>query len=195
MKQVKAQKLFLDSSVYRLIISSLIKGKKTHNAFWVFNEVNSLSAELGAELCNSLLAALVSDGYFAHSQRVFDDMFQKGVVFNTIGFGLFIWRFCKNGELSKVLSLLDEVKKESSWEVNGSIIAVLIVHGLCFSSRESEALWVLDELRRRGCKTDFIAYRIVAEAFRMTNSVVERELVLKKKRKLGVAPRDRKSVV
>ncbi|XWS32616.1 hypothetical protein CRYUN_Cryun22dG0005400 [Craigia yunnanensis] len=189
LKQVKAQKLFLDSSVYRLIISSLIKGKKTHNAFWVFNEVNSLSAELGAELCNSLLAALVSDGYFAHSQKVFDEMFQKGVAFNTIGFGLFIWRFCKNGELSKVLSLLDEVKKESSWEVNGSIIAVLIVHGLCFSSRESEALWVLDELRRRGCKPDFIAYRIVAEVFRMTNSVVERELVLKKKRKLGVAPR------
>ncbi|XVF13886.1 hypothetical protein REPUB_Repub09cG0007800 [Reevesia pubescens] len=189
LKQVKAQKLSLDSSVYRFVISSLIKGKKTQNAFWVFNEVNSLSTELGAELCNSLLAALVSDGYFAHSQKVFDEMFQKGVVFNTLGFGLFIWRFCKNGELSKVLGLLDEVKKGSSWEVNGSIIAVLIVHGLCFSSRESEALWVLGELRSRGCKPDFIAYRIVAEAFRMTNSVVERELVLKKKRKLGVAPR------
>ncbi|XVE84187.1 hypothetical protein DITRI_Ditri16bG0149900 [Diplodiscus trichospermus] len=189
LKQVKAQKLSLDPSVYRFIISSLIKGKKTHNAFCVFKEVSSLSAELGAELCNSLLAALVSDGYFAHSQRVFDEMFQRGVAFNTIGFGLFIWRFCKVGELSKVLSLLDEVKKRSSWEVNGSIIAVLIVHGLCFSSRESEALRILDELRSRGCKPDFIAYRIVAEAFRMTNSVVERELVLKKKRKLGVAPR------
>ncbi|KAK6280347.1 hypothetical protein POUND7_020614 [Theobroma cacao] len=189
LKQVKAQKLSLDSSVYRFIISSLIKGKKTQNAVWVFNEVNSPSAELGAELCNSLLAALVSDGYFAHSQKVFDEMFQKGVVFNTIGFGLFIWSFCKNGELNKVLSLLDEAKKGSSWEVNGSIIAVLVVHGLCFSSRESEALWVLDELRSRGCKPDFIAYRIVAEAFRKSSSVVERELVLKKKRKLGVAPR------
>ncbi|XP_022739774.1 pentatricopeptide repeat-containing protein At5g14080 [Durio zibethinus] len=189
LKQVKAQKLSLDSSVYRFIINSLIKGKKTQDAFWIFNEVNLLSTELGAELCNSLLAALVSDGYFAHSQKVFDEMFQKGIVFNTIGFGLFIWRFCKNVESSKVLALLDEVKKGNCWEVNGSIIAVLIVHGLCFSSRESEALWALDELRSRGCKPDFIAYRIVAEAFRMTNSVVERELVLKKKRKLGVAPR------
>ncbi|XVF57745.1 hypothetical protein PTKIN_Ptkin07bG0007100 [Pterospermum kingtungense] len=189
LKQVKAQKLSIDPWVYRLIISSLIKGKKTHNAFWVFNEVNLLTAQLGAELCNSLLAALVSDGYFAHSQRVFDEMFQKGVVFNTIGFGLFIWKLCRNGELSKVLNLLDEVKQGSCWEVNGSIIAVLVVHGLCSSSRESEALWVLDELRNRGCKPDFIAYRIVAEAFTMTNSVFERELVLKKKRKLGVAPR------
>ncbi|MBA0814570.1 hypothetical protein Gohar_020394 [Gossypium harknessii] len=189
LKQVKAQKLSLDPSVYRFIISSLIKGKKTQNAIWVFNEVNSLSAELGSELCNSLLATSVSDGYFVESQKVFDEMFQKGIVFNTIGLGLFIWSTCKNGELSKVLSLLDEVKKGSSWDVNGSIIAVLVVHGLCFSSRESEAFWALDELRSRGCKPDFIAYSIVAEAFRMTNNVVERELVLKKKRKLGVAPR------
>ncbi|MBA0842240.1 hypothetical protein Goarm_002082 [Gossypium armourianum] len=189
LKQVKAQKLSLDPSVYRFIISSLIKGKKAQNAIWVFNEVNSLSAELGSELCNSLLATSVSDGYFVESQKVFDEMFQKGIVFNTIGLGLFIWSTCKNGELSKVLSLLDEVKKGSSWDVNGSIIAVLVVHGLCFSSRESEAFWALDELRSRGCKPDFIAYSIVAEAFRMTNNVVERELVLKKKRKLGVAPR------
>ncbi|XVF16163.1 hypothetical protein REPUB_Repub10bG0007900 [Reevesia pubescens] len=45
------------------------------------------------------------------------------------------------------------------------------------------------ELRSRDCKPDFIAYWIVAEAFRKTNSVVERELVLKKQRKVGVAPR------
>ncbi|KAK9037218.1 hypothetical protein V6N11_022137 [Hibiscus sabdariffa] len=189
LKQVKAQKLSLDSSVYRFMITSLIKGKKTQNAFRVFNEVNSLSAELGSELCNSLLAALVSDGYFADSQKVFDEMFQKGIVFNTLGFGLYVWSLCKNGEMNKVLSLIDEVKERSAWDVNGSIIAVLVVHGLCFSSRASEAFWVLDELRSRDCKPDFIAYRIVAEAFTMTNNVAERELVLKKKRKLGVAPR------
>ncbi|KAE8661648.1 Pentatricopeptide repeat-containing protein [Hibiscus syriacus] len=189
LKQVKAQKLSLDSSVYRSTISSLIKGKKTQNAFRLFNEVNSLSAELGSELCNSLLAALVSDGYFADSLKVFDEMSRKGIVFNTLGFGFFIWSLCRKGDLSKVLSLIDEVKEKNAWNVNGSIIAVLVVHGLCFSSRESEAFWVLDELRTRDCKPDFIAYRIVAEAFTTINNVAERELVLKKKRKLGVAPR------
>ncbi|KAH0969103.1 hypothetical protein GBA52_029023 [Prunus armeniaca] len=84
--------------------------------------------------------------------------------------------------------MLDEVRRGGS-EINGSVTALLIIHGFCQASRVSEAFWVLDELRSRQCKPDFMAYRIVAEAFRSTGSVVDVEKVLKKKRKLGVAPR------
>ncbi|KAJ0053193.1 hypothetical protein Pint_03033 [Pistacia integerrima] len=189
LKQVKVNKIILDSSVYRFIIRSLIQGKDSQKAFSVFSELKSKSEEIGPEICNSLLAALASDGYFNSALKVFDAMTQRGVDFSTIGFGVFIWRFCKNAELDQVLSTLDNVKRSYNSVINGSIIAVLIVHGLCEAKRVEEAYRVLDELRIRECKPDFIAYRIVAEEFKLIGSVFERETVLKKKRKLGVAPR------
>ncbi|KAL5581405.1 hypothetical protein UlMin_013847 [Ulmus minor] len=188
LKQVKSQKVVLHSSVYSSIIASLITGKKTKNAFFIFREVSFAIREIGSEICNSLLAALASDGYLENAQKMFDEMTQRGVPFNTLGFGVFIWKLCGNVELGDVLGVLDEVKASGS-EINGSVIALLIVHGLCNASRVSEAFSVLDELRSRDCKPDFMAYRIVAEAFRETGCVVDTEKVLKKKRKHGVAPR------
>ncbi|BFG27146.1 hypothetical protein CerSpe_134210 [Prunus speciosa] len=188
LKQVKAQKICLDASVYRSVIASLIIGRKTHNAFLVFSEVSSLIEDIGHEICNSLLAALACDGYFEYAQKVFDEMTLKAIPLSTLGFGVFIWRLCGHAELGKTLSMLDEVRRGGS-EINGSVTALLIIHGFCQASRVSEAFWVLDELRSRQCKPDFMAYRIVAEAFRSTGSVVDVEKVLKKKRKLGVAPR------
>ncbi|XP_041003632.1 pentatricopeptide repeat-containing protein At5g14080 [Juglans microcarpa x Juglans regia] len=188
LKQVRAQKINLSSSVYRSLIASLIIGKKTHNAFLVFSEASSVIPEIGPEVCNSLLAALASDGYLEYAETVFDKMVVKGVSFSTLGFGVFIWRFSRNFEVDRVLSKLDEVRRGNS-EINGSIIVVLIVHGLCQALKVSEANWVLDELRIRDCKPDFMAYRIVTEGFRAIGSVVDTEKVLKKKRKLGVAPR------
>ncbi|XP_059669952.1 pentatricopeptide repeat-containing protein At5g14080 [Cornus florida] len=188
LRQIKARKVDLDPSIYHSIIASQIIGKKTQNAFAIFNEVSSLNHDIGPSTCNSLLAALSSDGYMSNAHKVFDDMIQRGVSFSTLGFGVFIWRFCRNAELGKTLSLLDEVRKGVS-EINGSIVAVLIVHGLCMESRVAEAFWVLDELRKRDFKPDFMAYRIVVEAFRLIRSVVDVDKVLKKKRKLGVAPR------
>ncbi|KAL6136053.1 hypothetical protein ACLB2K_061354 [Fragaria x ananassa] len=186
LKQVRTHRIWLDASVYRSVIASLIIGKKTHYAFLVFSEVRI--EDIGHEICNSLLAALASDGYFDHAQKVFDEMTQRGLPLSTAGFGLFVWRLCGSGELSKILSVVDEVRRGGS-EINGSVVALLIIHGLCKASRASEAFWVLDELRRRDCKPDFMAYRIVAEGFRCDGNVVDREKVLKMKRKLGVAPR------
>ncbi|TXG54899.1 hypothetical protein EZV62_020155 [Acer yangbiense] len=189
LKQVKLNKITLDSSVFGSIIGSLIQGKNTQKAFLVFSEFKLKNEEIGLEICNSLLAALASDGYFDSALKVFDEMTQRGVGFSTIGFGVFVWRFCRNAELGQVLSMIDEVKKSHNSVVNGSVIAVLIVHGLCEAKRIEDAYRVLDELRIRECKPDFIAYRIVAEEFKLMGAVVEREAVLKKKRKLGVAPR------
>ncbi|KAL0014599.1 hypothetical protein SO802_001668 [Lithocarpus litseifolius] len=187
-KQVRAHKINLSSSVYASLIASLIVGKKTQNAFLVFSEVSAEIRELGSDICNSLLAALASDGYFEYADKVFEEMLLRGVSLSTLGFGVFIWRFSRNAEVGRVLSMLDEVRRGSS-EINGSVIAILIVHGFCQASRVSEACWVLDELRGRGCKPDFMAYWIVAEGFRAMGSVPDTEKVLKKKRKLGVAPR------
>lgn len=189
LKQVKQSKVSLDSSVYGLIISSLIQGDSTHKAFLIFDEVKARSLEFGPEICNSLLAALASDGYFDSALKVFDEMCHRSVGLSTIGFGVFIWRFSRNAELGLVLSMVDRVRDCQNSVVNGSVIAVLIVHGLCEANRVEDAFRVLNELRIREFKPDFIAYRIVAEEFKVMGAVVERETVLKKKRKLGVAPR------
>ncbi|XP_020533505.1 pentatricopeptide repeat-containing protein At5g14080 [Jatropha curcas] len=188
LKQAKAQKLSLDSSTHRFVINSLIKGKKIQNAFLVFGEVKSQILDIGSQTCNLLLANLASNGCFDNALKVFDEMSMRGVAFSTVGLGVFIWRFCREADLGKVMSMLDQVKRGSSI-INGSIIAVLIVHGLCQASRVSEALWVLNELRIRDCKPDFMAYRVVAEAFRLQGSTADVNKILKMKRKLGVAPR------
>lgn len=175
--------------MYRSIIESQIKGRKTQNAFSIFNDASSLNCDVGQDTCNSLLAALSSGGYSGHARKMFDEMIERGVNMTTLGFGVFIWRLCRIVDVREILSLLDEVIEKGVWGINGSIIAVLIVHGLCLESRVGDAFWILDELRKRDCKPDFIAYRVVAEAFRLMGSVVDVEMVLKKKRKLGVAPR------
>lgn len=119
---------------------------------------------------------------------MFDEMTKRGVGFTTLGFGVFVWRVCGEGELERVLSLLDGVRECGSG-INGSVAAILIVHGLCRASKVSEALWMLDELRSRGWKPDFMAYWVVAAAFRLMGNVADEVKVLKMKRKLGVAPR------
>ncbi|KAM7268433.1 hypothetical protein ACFE04_010599 [Oxalis oulophora] len=188
LKQAKTHKLTLTISIYRDVIGSYIKCRKTHNAYLLFNDVLLQINELGPDTCNSLLAALGADGYFDNGKKMFDEMCDRGVCLSTIGFGVFVWRFCRIGEVGKVLSMIDIVKARG-FDVNGSVIAVLVVQGLCEGSRVKEAMWALDELRNRGWKPDFIAYRIVAEALLDLGNVVDREIVLKKKRKLGVAPR------
>ncbi|KAM7477412.1 hypothetical protein LguiA_025625 [Lonicera macranthoides] len=187
--QVKAQNICLDPSIYSLLISSHIMAKKTQAAFSIFSGISSSIFHIGPETCNLLLAALSSDGYIGYARKLFDDMILRGVSLSTLGFGVFIWRFCTTSELGETLSLLDEVGKGDVSGINGSIIAVLVVHGLCLQSRVPEAIGVLDELRKRNFKPDFMAYRIVAEALRLMGGVVDVEKVLKKKRKLGVAPR------
>ena len=185
---MKTQKVSLDSSVYASIIASFISRKKPKDAFFIFREITFVIKDIGPEICNSLLAALASDGYLEDAQKVFDEMTQRGVPFTTLGFGVFMWRICRNADMGSILSVLDEVKGCDSM-ITGSIIALLIVHGLCKASRVSEAFCILDELRSRNCKPDFMTYRIVSEAFRSTGSIFETQKVLKKKRKLGVAPR------
>ncbi|KAM7477410.1 hypothetical protein LguiA_025623 [Lonicera macranthoides] len=163
--------------------------KKTQAAFSIFKGISSSIFHIGPEMCNLLLVTLSSDGYIGYACKLFDDMILRGVSLSTLGFGVFIWRFCTTSELGETLSLLDEVRKGDVSGINGSIIAVLVVHGLCLQSRVPEAISVLDELRKRNFKPDFMAYRIVAEALRLMGGVVDVEKVLKKKRKLGVAPR------
>lgn len=188
LKRAKSQKLFLDSTVYSYAVASLIIGKKTQNAFLVFKEMSSVGGRIGPGACNSLLAALASDGYLEDAHKVFDEMTLKGVALNTLGFGVFVWNFCKRSQLCETLSLVEKARKCGS-EINGSIVAALIVHGLCQALRASEAFFALEQLRSRDFKPDFIAYRVVAEAFRSAGSMDDVEKALKRKRKLGVAPR------
>uniref|UniRef100_A0A1J3JCX6 Pentatricopeptide repeat-containing protein n=1 Tax=Noccaea caerulescens TaxID=107243 RepID=A0A1J3JCX6_NOCCA len=187
-KQVKSHKILLDSSVYRSLIDALVLGRKAQSAFWVLEEALSTGQEIHPDVCNRLLAALTSDGYSDYAQKLFVKMRQRGIPVNTLGFGVYIGKFCRNSETDQLLRLVDEVKRANS-NINGSIIALLILDGLCKSSREMDAFYILEELRNIDCKPDFMAYRIIAEAFVSTGNLYERQVVLKKKRKLGVAPR------
>ncbi|KAL2907085.1 hypothetical protein RDABS01_005795 [Bienertia sinuspersici] len=190
LREAKSRNLAIHPSFYCAVIASLVKSKKSHEAFLLLNDTFSLIPDIGVETCNSLLAGLVSEGHFDCARKLFDEMLVRGLSFNTLGFGLFMWRFCRDSKLNSVLGILDEVRGGVS-RFNGSIVALLIIHGLCQVSQEFEAYRVLEELRNRDCKPDFMAYRIVAEALRSKGPgcMFEVQVVLKKKRKLGVAPR------
>ncbi|KAG9147631.1 hypothetical protein Leryth_015708 [Lithospermum erythrorhizon] len=116
-------------------------------------------------------------------------MITRNVEFTTLGFGVFLWRFCCGVEIGECLSLIEGVRRNVFSGIDGSIIAVLVVHGLCSQMRLDEAVYVLEELRKRECKPDFMAYRVVTEALRERGKLDEVDNVLKRKRKLGVAPR------
>ncbi|GFP82987.1 pentatricopeptide repeat-containing protein at5g14080 [Phtheirospermum japonicum] len=188
-KQVRVHKIFLQPPVYRSVIGSLLSGRRTHMAFSVFCEAVSVLPEIGPEVCNSLLAALSADGNTKSAHKVFDEMIKSGVRLSTLGFGVFVWRACRKMGLSEVLSLLDDVRQVDFSGINGSIFALLVVHGLCVESWTKDAVIALEELRKRECKPDFMAYRIIAEKSREMGNVVDVEIILKKKRKFGVAPR------
>ncbi|KAG2285590.1 hypothetical protein Bca52824_045194 [Brassica carinata] len=158
--------------------------QKAQSAFWVLEEALSTGREIHHDVCNRLLAALTSDGYPDYAQKLFVKMRQRGVSLNTLGFGVYIGSFCKSFDTDQLLRLVGELKK-SNFNINGSIVVLLILHGLC----KCYDFYILEELRNIDCKPDFMAYRIIAEAFVATGNLYERQVVLKKKRKLGVAPR------
>uniref|UniRef100_A0A7N0ZZA6 Pentatricopeptide repeat-containing protein n=1 Tax=Kalanchoe fedtschenkoi TaxID=63787 RepID=A0A7N0ZZA6_KALFE len=191
LKQVKARKVDLEPSVYRSVIASQIIGRQVRSAFGIFVELCGLNLveKLGDRTCNSLMAALASDGQVDCALKVFDEMCVRSVRFRTLGFGVLIWRYSAKAEMHHILDLLDRVRSSGKSDINGSIIASLIVQGLCRASKLPDAFSILEELRARDCKPDFMAYREVVEAFRAVNDVVEVMKVNKMKRKLGVAPR------
>lgn len=115
-------------------------------------------------------------------------MLERGVAFKDVGFGCFIGKLCRSEVLGEVLGLVDKIKARTEG-INGSIMAALIVDGLCRTGRIEEAWRALGELRMRGWKPDFIAYRIVSEGFRLADRKDETATILKQKRKLGVAPK------
>lgn len=126
LKQVRAHKVPLEPSVYGSIIASFVAGKKVHLAFTVFCEYVSDILLEGPEICNSLLA---SEGSMKSAQKVFDEMIHGGVGLSTLGFGVFVWWVSRKNGLEEVLSLLDEVRKVDFSGIDGSVIALLVVHG------------------------------------------------------------------
>ncbi|KAH1077083.1 hypothetical protein GYH30_052550 [Glycine max] len=168
LKQAKALNFPILPSLLSSIIASHIARNSAREAFLLFSGVGSLCSEIGGATCNFLLAALALDGCLKSAHRVFDEMAERGVGFCMLGFGVFVWRVCGEDDLEKVVSLLDEVGECGSG-INGSVVVVLIVRG--------------------GWKPDFMAYWVVAAAFRSMGNVADEVKVLKMKRKLGVAPR------
>nr|CAB3499512.1 unnamed protein product [Digitaria exilis] len=148
------------------------------------------TAPLPAPLCNSLLAALAaSAGSLSHARKVLDRMLVGAVEVDTVGFSVFakaVGR--KDSGLAEVLQLVDVVDQQGN-QINRSVVVAMVVDGMCREGKIEDAWHALEDLRLRGWKPDFVAYRIVAEGFRVAGRVDEEGRILKQKRKLGVAPR------
>lgn len=166
----------------------MLCGKTLEAAELIEQATSDAGEELPPALYNSLLAALASDGFLQLARKVSDRMLRRGIRFNDVGFGVYIGKACRVEEFGRTFSLIEQIKQRFC-EINGSVIAALIVDGLCRVGRIEDAWHSLEELRIRGCKPDFIAYRIVSEGFRVVGRVDEAMKILKQKRKLGVAPR------
>lgn len=116
-------------------------------------------------------------------------MLAGAVELDTVGFGVFVKAAGrKDNGLAEVLRMVDVVGCQGR-QVNRSVVVAMVIDGMCREGRIEDAWRALEEMRLRGWKPDFVAYRIVAEAFRVAGRVEEEGRILKQKRKLGVAPR------
>ncbi|KAF8672643.1 hypothetical protein HU200_049336 [Digitaria exilis] len=132
------------------------------------------TAPLPAPLCNSLLAALAaSAGSLSHARKVLDRMLVGAVEVDTVGFSVFakaVGR--KDSGLAEVLQLVDVVDQQGN-QINRSVVVAMVVDGMCREGKIEDAWHALEDLRLRGWKPDFVAYRIVAEGFRVAGRVDE----------------------
>lgn len=115
-------------------------------------------------------------------------MLGRAVELDTVGFGVFVKNVGRRDGLDEVLRLVDAVHHRGD-RVNRSVVAAIVVDGLCREGRIEDAWRALEDMRLRGWKPDFVAYRIVSEGFRVAGRAEEEGRILKQKRKLGVAPR------
>ncbi|CAN6293382.1 unnamed protein product [Urochloa humidicola] len=192
LSRARAARLPLAPATRALAATALLNHGRLPDALAHFNLLSDSdpAAPLPAPLCNSLLAALASSaGSLVHARKVLDRMLVGAVELETIGFGVFVKAVGrKDGGLADVLRLVDAVGRQGS-RINRSVVAAMVVDGMCREGRIEDAWHALEELRLRGWKPDFVAYRIVSEGFRAVGRVEEEGRILKQKRKLGVAPR------
>ncbi|WOL12863.1 pentatricopeptide repeat-containing protein [Canna indica] len=189
LKTAKSHQIPLFASSYHLAISSLLPSGKSLEAAELIDSVTGSGwEELPASLCNSLLAALSSNGFLDVARKLLGRMLRRDVLPSDVGFGVFISKVCELEGLEQVWGVLDGIK-EVDFGFKGSVIAALIVDSLCRAGNIEDAWCALTQLRNRGLKPDFIAYRIVSEGYKLAGRVEEAGRILKQKRKFGVAPR------
>ncbi|RCV42709.1 hypothetical protein SETIT_9G237800v2 [Setaria italica] len=192
LSRARAARLPLPPATRALAATALLRHGRLPDALAHFSLLpdSDPAAPLPAPLCNSLLAALASStGSLAHARKVLDRMLVGTVELDTVGFGVFVKAVGrKHDGLAEVLRLVDMVGCQGS-RISRSVVAAMVVDGMCREGRIEDAWHALEELRSRGWKPDFVAYRIVAEEFRVAGRVEEEGRILKQKRKLGVAPR------
>ncbi|KAI4985269.1 hypothetical protein ZWY2020_017899 [Hordeum vulgare] len=187
LSRARAARLPLLPATRALAASALLRHGRLPDALAHFGLLPD-SAPLPAPLCNSLLAALASSGSLAAARRVFGRMLVSSAELDTVGFGVFAKNVGRTDGLDEVLRLVDAVHRREGL-INKSVVAAMVVDGLCRERRIEDAWRALEDIRLRGWKPDFVAYRIVSEGFRIAERAEEEGRILKQKRKLGVAPR------
>ncbi|XP_062194240.1 pentatricopeptide repeat-containing protein At5g14080-like [Phragmites australis] len=187
LSRARAARLPLLPATRALAASALLRHGRLPDALAHFSLLPNHPI-LPAPLCNSLLAALASSGSLAHARKVLDRMLAGVVELDTVGFGVFIKAVGRRDGLAEVMQLVEVVGGRGG-RVSSSVVVAMVVDGMCREGRIEDAWRALEEMRLRGWKPDFVAYRIVSEGFRIAGRVEEEGRILKQKRKLGVAPR------
>uniref|UniRef100_A0ACD5XCU7 Uncharacterized protein n=1 Tax=Avena sativa TaxID=4498 RepID=A0ACD5XCU7_AVESA len=187
LSRARAARLPLLPATRALAASALLRHGRLPDALAHFGLLPD-PAPLPAPLCNSLLAALASSDSLAAARKVFDRMLVSATELDTVGFGVFVKNVGRRDGLDEVLRLVDAAHHQGDL-INRSVVAAMVVDGLCREGRIEDAWRALEDMRLRGWKPDFVAYRIVSEGFRVAERLDEEWRILKQKRKLGVAPR------
>ncbi|XBH95168.1 hypothetical protein VPH35_085784 [Triticum aestivum] len=187
LSRARAARLPLLPATRALAASALLRHGRLPDALAHFSLLPD-SAAPPAPLGNSLLAALASSGSLAAARKVFGRMLSSGAELDTVGFGVFAKSVGRRDGLDEVLRLVNAVHHREGL-INKSVVAAMVADGLCRERRIEDAWRALEDMRLRGWKPDFVAYRIVSEGFRLAERAEEEGRILKQKRKLGVAPR------
>ncbi|XP_047961120.1 pentatricopeptide repeat-containing protein At5g14080 isoform X2 [Salvia hispanica] len=174
------------SDTYQSLLKSLAISRQFNSIDKLLKQIRAQRVSLHPRVYRSVIASLVAGRRTHTAFSLFRDVASIAPEIGPEACNSLLAALASDGNVKSARNVFDEMLNRG---VNGSVVALLVVHGLCTELRANDAMFALEELRKRECKPDFMAYRVVAETLRQMGCVVDVNMVLKRKRKLGVAPR------
>lgn len=83
--------------MYLSLIDAILLGGKAHSV------LGFRRSSLDGDVCNHLLAALMSDGYDDYTHKMFVKMSQRGLNLSTLGFWVYVESFCRSSDTNQLL--------------------------------------------------------------------------------------------
>ncbi|CAL9039949.1 pentatricopeptide repeat-containing protein At4g01570 [Musa acuminata AAA Group] len=165
----------LTPRTYTSIVLALLQKSQLPLALVLLRKLLRASALPDTLACNQLLAALRNADRRDEFRSLFDELSQKGFLFDTWTYNICIHAFGSWGQLGVALSLFKEMKSKGPRVVPDLCTYNSVVGALCVAGKIADALIVYKEIKESGLEPDKFMYHTLiygcCKAFRVDEAV------------------------